>query len=462
MKGISAWNYAPYKPWFYEVGDIYICRVAPDVDSIAFEWLPLDSVAEYSVYYRKRGEGEFICAGNTCDTEYVIKGLMTGIDYEFFVESQGLKSRVRIARAGEIVGTVVNYLHPDDKAYSFSGNALCSPSMVRCPDGSLLASMDVYGSNMPQNLSILFRSLDDGKTWHYVTELYPCYWGTLFVHKNEVYMLSASTEYGDVLIGRSTDNGKTFCTPTVLFRGSCKCNHEGNHKYPMNIVKYGGRLYHPIEWGSWSKKPLLHSAAMLSCDENADLLDPQSWNMSEPLPYNHDWPGTSVGDCGFTIEGTPVVLPDGKLYSIMRYCIECSDYPTFGRAITYRINTDNPDAPPEFHKVIHFPGNHSKFMIRYDEQSKKYYSLVSRILDHESRMNRNLLSLISSPDGENWSLVKDIIDFRNEKDVAFQYVWFEIEKDDIIFLSRTAFNGARNAHDANYSTFHRIENFRAL
>jgi hypothetical protein len=47
---------------------------------------------------------------------------------------------------------------------------------------------------------------------------------------------------------------------------------------------------------------------------------------------------------------------------------------------------------------------------------------------------------------------------------GFQYVEWLIEGDDIIFLSRTAYDEvdseANNYHDANYLTFHRIENFR--
>ncbi|MBE6762720.1 MAG: exo-alpha-sialidase, partial [Ruminococcaceae bacterium] len=46
--------------------------------------------------------------------------------------------------------------------------------------------------------------------------------------------------------------------------------------------------------------------------------------------------------------------------------------------------------------------------------------------------------------------------------IGFQYVDFEIEGDDIIYLCRTAMNNAHNYHDANYSTFHRIKNFRDL
>ena len=122
-----------------------------------------------------------------------------------------LKSRVRLARCGKSIGTVVNYLHPEDEAYGFSGHYLCSPSMVRHPDGFLLASMDVFAANHPQNLTLIFRSDDDGQTWHYVSELMPCFWGKLFIHKNELYMLSCSTEYGDLLTSSAPIFGVASC-----------------------------------------------------------------------------------------------------------------------------------------------------------------------------------------------------------------------------------------------------------
>ena len=151
----------------------------------------------------------------------VIQGIMK------IEASENKKSRIRLARCGESVGAAVNYLHPDDEAYAFSGRYLCSPSLVRHPDGYLLASMDLFAGNHPQNLTLIFRSDDDGKTWHYVSELMPCFWGKLFIHKGELYMLSCSTEYGDLLIGRSDDGGKTWGAPTTLLRGSCPCKEVG-------------------------------------------------------------------------------------------------------------------------------------------------------------------------------------------------------------------------------------------
>jgi hypothetical protein len=56
MKGQGLWSYSPYRPPMYNVGDIYICRVAPSAESIHLEWLGAEC-AEYSVYCRVRGEG---------------------------------------------------------------------------------------------------------------------------------------------------------------------------------------------------------------------------------------------------------------------------------------------------------------------------------------------------------------------------------------------------------------------
>ena len=39
MRGTNTWSYAPYKPLLTEVGDIYICRIAPYEASIHVEWL---------------------------------------------------------------------------------------------------------------------------------------------------------------------------------------------------------------------------------------------------------------------------------------------------------------------------------------------------------------------------------------------------------------------------------------
>ena len=79
--------------------------------------------------------------------------------------------------------------------------------------------MDVFKGGEAQDLTLIFRSDDDGKTWKYRSELFPCFWGKMFIHRGELYMLGCSTEYGDMLIGKSSDGGVTFGMPTVLLRG---------------------------------------------------------------------------------------------------------------------------------------------------------------------------------------------------------------------------------------------------
>jgi len=455
MKGYNLWSYAPYKPLLRDVGDIYICRIAPNENSIHFEWLDIGKV-EYSVFYRTRNAENFIYCGQTNTTEFDIENLETDTDFEFYVCSGEKKSLVRLARTGKTVGTVVNYLHPDDEAYSFSGRYLCSPSLVRHPDGFLLASMDLFAGGHPQNLTLIFRSDDDGETWHYVSELMPCFWGKMFIHNGELYMLSCSTEYGDLLIGKSTDGGKTFSAPVCLLRGSNgKSGYAGVHKNPQNICVYNGRLYNTLEWGAWANKEYCHAAMVMSCDINDDLLVPENWSFTPPRKFDPNFaPEVAHLPCNtMTIEGTLVVDPKNRLLNVMRFggdrCV-----------LAYEVNTQNPDAELSYSHCISFPANLSKFMIKYDAVSKKYYSIASRL--HENmNTNRNLLSLMVSDDLENWYVVADLLDFSDQdpQKIGFQYVDFEIEGDDIIYLCRTAMNNAHNYHDANYSTFHRIKNF---
>lgn len=464
MKGQSTWSYAPYAPLLWEMGDIYICRVVPYEISIHLEWLSIGT-EEYRIFWRVRDAGEFVCAGSTTACEFDICNLSIDTDYEFYVCVGEKKSRVRLAHCSKGIGTTVNYLHPDDEVYAFSGRYLCSPSIVKHPDGYLLASMDLYASASPQNLTLIFRSDDGGETWHYVSELFPCFWGKLFVHRGVLYMLSVSTEYGDLLIGKSTDGGKTFSAPVALLRGYSALlstntktpRRVGVHKAPQSLLYHKGRLYETIEWGSWGVK-FRHAAMVMSMDENDDPMKPESWSFSEPVKYNPEWDGVAEDGIAGNLEGTLCASPDGTLYNMMRYETQSKK-----KILAYRVNTEDPDAPLEYSHTVEFPANLSKFTIQYDEVSCRYYSVASLRLD-EPKTKRNLLSLLSSKDLEHWEVVCDLLDKRHEDPelVGFQYVDFTFDGDDLIYLCRTAINGAHNFHDANYSTFHRIKNFREL
>lgn len=459
MKAHISWSYKPYKPLFFETGDIYICRVEPHATTITFDWLSIDAES-YNVYCRTRYVGEFECVATTSELTYTITGLKEDVDYEFYVEADGKKSRVRLAHCGEAVGTIVNYLHPEDMAYSFSGRYLASPSIVRHPDGHLLASMDLFAWNHPQNLTLIYRSDDNGKTWYHLCELFPCFWGRMFIHKGEVYMLSVATEYGDLLIGKSSDGGATWTEPTVLLRGSNGKNGEpGVHKNPQPVVEYNGRLWATTEYGSYQRAPLGHPMMVMSAPVDSDLLCADNWLFSEPLPYDPDWkelpPSTVRGSGG--IEGCLVTIRGG-LYSLTRFDMSGMT-PGYGKVMAFKVNTDDPEAQMEFAGCIDFPSNNSKFVIKYNEERKKFYSVVTRISCKELAHRRNLLSLMSSVDGEHWELVRDIYDYRNEDSwfAGFQYADWIFEGDEILFVCRTGLNNPNDFHNTNYQTFDRVK-----
>ena len=458
----TLWSFAPYRPSGADDG-IYICRLAPAETSVRIEWL--GECGEYEVYFRVRGTEGFSCHGRCVEPRYDLDGLQTDTEYEFFVQSGERKSPIRLARAGRCEGVAVNYLHPEDSAYAFSGHCLASPSLVRLPDGSLLASMDVYAKFAPQNHTLIFRSTDEGKSWRYHSELHPCFWGKLFLHKNELYMLACSTEFGDLLIGRSTDGGKTFGAPTVIARATA-VGTEGYHRAPQNVLLHNGRLYTSYEWGvrpSAGEKTRF-TVGVLSCDAEAELLEAGNWSVSARQALDPAWVSelTDVTPLTATIEGTVAVWPDGKLTDILRF--EC----TAAKAIVYAVGK-NPTAPVEFDRTVDFPAGHSKFEILYDEQSRRYYSVATRYFEdgprtRRGRPPRNLLSLLVSDDLKDWRVAKDLIDYR-DKNInrhGFQYVDCIFSGEDILYLCRTSTNGAADFHDSNLITFHRVENFRKL
>lgn len=454
--------------------NITITRLAPGDGRLQVDWTysDLPQGATVLVQYRER-EGWEVPTTLPVAPDAVtstITGLKNGLDYQLRVLAQSAdgqliaESATRLFRTGPVPGIVVNYIHPEDYTYNSSGRSPASPSIVRMPDGTLVASHDIYWGKHGQNLSMVFASHDGGQTWEFLSELYPCFWGKLFLHRGALYMLSTSTEYGALLIRRSDDGGKSWSDPTEIVPAG---NHDdgGPHKAPMPVLEHKGRIWSAIEFGSWRRGH--HDAGIVSAPVDADLLDPKSWSVTPFLAYDPSWPGTiEGGDKPGYLEGNVVVTPDGELVNILRYNTR-GGKPDYGRAIILNVDSDNPTAPLSFRQVIEFEGNMSKFTIQYDPVSKRYWSLVNRVTT-ANITQRNILTLVSSADLVEWRNEADILNYEengwpeDNTKVGFQYVDWLIEGDDILALSRTAINGAWNYHNANHITFHRIEDFRTL
>lgn len=209
----SKWSYYPYDPIFTHRGDIYVTRIVPERNGFTVAWLTTQA-ENVTIYYGKREE-ECSLSQAATGGEAVIAGLEEGVDYQFYLETaDGKRSLTRLVHTGDYIHTVIQYLHADDPAYSISGRFLGSPTVVRQSDGSLLASMDFFVGGGQQNLTLIYRSDDNGETWQWQCELFPCFWAKLFVHRGETYALACSTEHGDILLGKTTDGGRSFQTPS--------------------------------------------------------------------------------------------------------------------------------------------------------------------------------------------------------------------------------------------------------
>ena len=140
MKGSNRLYHHPYIPLDHPQDHLrpYICRLAPDDQGFSLEWMSAHA-GDHLLHIGKRNEAfERILplSGNTIRVD----GLENDTEYACYIEDEkGLRSNVRLIRTGEIPGgaVVVNYLHPEDGQYAFSGQYLCSPSLARRPDDTL-------------------------------------------------------------------------------------------------------------------------------------------------------------------------------------------------------------------------------------------------------------------------------------------------------------------------------------
>ena len=451
MTGITHWQYTPYTlctdPQIKR--ELFISQILPQEDGFTVNFRDTDTDA-HTLLYRERGNENW-----EESSVFTVTGLVTDTDYEVAVRRQnGEKTAIRLVHTFRPIGTIVNYLHPEDPAYISSGRFLCSPGLCVLPSGKLLASMDVFDHGTAQNLTLIFESTDNGKSWQYVTELRPCFWGKLFVHHNRLYMLGMSCEYGDMLIGVSDDEGKTWTAPVRLFSGS-NAREIGWHKAPMPVIEQDNMLYTAIDYGAWKHGG--HANCIASCPADADLLDPQNWHMTTPLPYNSQWAGVPKGEVQGLLEGNAVTAPDGSILNILRIQQFKAD-PAWGTAVALKMN--DRDNALSFERAIQFPlGASSKFVIL--KMKNTYVAIGNEPYTPEAPAARNLLSVAVSNDLINWKIIERVVDGRmyDRTKVAFQYPDMALAGNDLIVLSRTSWGGASSFHDSNMITCHRVNNF---
>lgn len=464
MKGIQSWSFYPFVPLNHPEKVLlpFVSRISPIRSGFTFDWIDNGDQGLHDVILSLR-EGDVIETKEDETGSVRFEGLADDTDYRFTVKRRdGSASVTRLVRTGDYLGdTVINYLHPDDDTYAFSGKCLCSPSILKLPSGKLLAAMDVYVGNGPQNLSLVFASEDNGITWKWQCDLYPCFWPRLFLHKGRVYIIACQTEYGDLLIGASDDEGKSWSAPSHLLPGT---NFKfGNHKNPVPVTEIQGRLYTAVEYGSWSMG--YHDMGLMSASVNDDLLEPDSWSFAGYVHYDPQWPGApensglGKASAGAGIEGSAVEKPDGSVAVLYRMDIGGS-VPDHGLSCMLRAE-DDPEAPLAFDSFVSLPvGSNSKFTLRKDDRTGKYVAVGT--LQDNSSQRRTRLAMCVSDDLISWNVASVLFDIRSldPQMNGLQYPDWIADGDDMLLAIRTALHKPRNFHDSNAITFKRIVDFR--
>lgn len=326
-----------------------------------------------------------------------------------------------------------------------------SPSIVIAPDGSYVATHDLFGPGSTSTVSAeteILTSRDRGLSWTHVAQLKEQFWSGLFVFKKRIYLLGTNAEYGRIVVRTSDDDGRTWSDTHYLTEDS------GYHTAPVPVVFHDGRIYRAFEYhppGPWGS----FRAFVMSAPLDSDLTSAASWTFSHRLSF-------PVGDEGDTwLEGNAVVAPDGDILDVLR---------VNNQQHVAILKLKGQDL--ELERFAEFPGGATKFTIRFDPVSKLYWTISNPALPGESLAVsapgsvRNTLAVMSSNDLVHWTPRVIVAHNADSKTHGFQYADWQFDGKDLIVLARTAFDdgegGAHSYHDANYLTFHRVRNFRTL
>ncbi len=359
-----------------------------------------------------------------------------------------------------------NTITPPGKVIAYSpameGKYIGSPSICILPDGSYLAAHDFFGKKTDENESVIYKSTDKGKSWKQIAKVEQ-FWSALFVHHNVVYFIGTIKAHGNYVIRKSTDGGYTWTTPKdentgVIVKGEFHCA-------PTPIIEHNGRLWRALEDADGGTVwPQRYGAFLISAAVGSDLLKASSWRRTSAAWYNKDYlNGTFKG----WLEGNAVVDKNNHLLNIIRvHTLSNEQEYAAVLNVSESNNAVTFDSETGFIKL---PGGSKKFTIRYDNKSKRYWTLVNYVPDMYKGIVqldrvRNTQVLCSSEDLINWNTHRTIIFNEDYKKHGFQYLDWVFNGKDIIAVSRTAFEdehgGAQNYHNTNYMTFHRIKKFR--
>ena len=326
-----------------------------------------------------------------------------------------------------------------------------------------------YGSNQ----CLIFRSDDHGETWTLCARL-PMLHARVFQTGKSLYILGHS---GRMLIARSDDNGDSWSAPAVLDPG-LRWHQSGG-----SIDRHHGRI-----WLSMEIKPDVDHWAggdplLMSADENDDLTKRSSWRFSNLVTFEQTakfinrTPIQFEADCWLESSVVRVHDPKSRFYdpedrSVLLF-LRVNGCEHYAAMLVGRENDDGtltldtwkrPDGSPVI--FFPFPGGHMKFHIVYDEQDQFYWMTASHVeistaYGPPSNRERRALGLYCSSNLFDWQLA-GFVAVGESRLCSRHYASLVIDGEDLLVVSRSGDREAKNSHDTDLITLHRVHRFREL
>ena len=362
---------------------------------------------------------------------------------------------------------------------------LYTPGIVEGYDGRLVVAVDYggpgtsvldgprsdFGDYKSGNQIRILLSDDNGKSWKTTPSRIPMMHEILFKAGKSLYMIGHS---GRLLITRSDDNGETWSAPAVL------CPEPRWHQSCTPVDIHDGKVTLVYEkWVSDGHPWPGVGPVLMQAKVDDDLTNAASWKFSELYNPDDDMeasrpsgiPVTEPGQAGILEtnvtrvydESNPFYDPSGK--SVVLMMRANTGFPDIGVMMKGTEREDGSLAVEKIQKngkdmyFAHIPGANLKFYVVYDPESRLYWLLHSQI---DGRMNyRRRLALSYSPDLLRWTFA-GLVAVGPADNAARHYASMIIHGDDILIVSRSGDERARNAHDGDLVTFHKVKDFRKL
>ena len=355
-----------------------------------------------------------------------------------------------------------------------------NPNATRLNDGALLLAVPQWplsGSRAVRSLRLL-RSVDKGLTWLELPAL-PFEEGMPFVVDGQLLMFVQETSHKDFQVVRSDDGGETWSAPTTVIEGPLFNNST-------SMVARPDAFYWAVDYDSEIERH--YGKTMVRLDRGMSPLDPRAWSTSNVVP-RAELPGSLTRDL-FPPGESPQIVSSSKdpftwlepntvdVGGRIRVFTRCGIDDSTTANIAAVLDFDPDDDRLSFTQFAAWPGGQCKFFVIQDQPSRMYWLLSNLVTNSQdllgwgSRMRqtgysggpgneRRWLFLHYSIDCLNWFPAGCVARWPDSVHQSFMYPSAVVDGDDLVVISRTS-RDARNQHDADLCTVHRVEDFRRL